>query len=221
MDYVRRFSPALLAGYFLCAAVAIIVTGCGGDGGGSMSSGTPPPGAPQGIAVPSITGTPATTVVAGSQYSFRPSASDTKGYALTFSIENMPSWATFDATTGVLSGTPSASNVGHFQSITISVSNGQAMAQLASFSIEVTAAPPTIAAFQGTSGPVGTKVIIAGTNLTGTTSVKFNGKPVTIVTVLSDQFVQATVPAGATTGVITLTTAAGTATSAGKFTVTP
>ena len=85
----------------------------------------------------------------------------------------------------------------------------------------VTAAPPTIVAFQGTSGPVGTKVIIAGTNLTGTTSVKFNGKPVTIVTVLSDQFVQATVPAGATTGVITLTTAAGTATSAGKFTVTP
>jgi len=85
----------------------------------------------------------------------------------------------------------------------------------------VTAAPPTIVAFQGTSGPVGTKVIIAGTNLTGTTSVKFNGKPVTIVTILSDQFVQATVPAGATTGVITLTTAAGTATSAGKFTVTP
>jgi hypothetical protein len=146
MDYARRWSAAPLARYFLCAAVAILATGCGADGGGSASSGTPatlPTGAPQTVTAPSITGTPATTVVAGSQYSFQPSVSDTNGDALTFSVENMPSWMTFDTTSGVLSGTPSASNVGRFQSITLSVSNGKAIAQLTPFSIEVTVAPPT------------------------------------------------------------------------------
>ena len=83
-------------------------------------------------------------MVAGTQYSFQPSASDTDGDALTFSIANIPKWATFDTTSGLLTGTPTSSDVGSYQSITISVADGKAVAQLTPFTITVTApsAPP-------------------------------------------------------------------------------
>src|SRR5690606_10315056 len=96
---------------------------------------------------PTITGTPPTTATVGTQYSFTPTANDPDGDTLTFSIENPPSWATFSTTTGRLSGTPSASNVGTFSNIRISVSDGQASAPLAASSIVVSEPPnraPTI-----------------------------------------------------------------------------
>src|SRR6266511_3924968 len=80
-------------------------------------------------------------------------------------------------------------------------------------------AAPTITSFTPTAGPVGTSVTITGTNLSGATSVKFNGVSVTITSNTATQIVTK-VPAGATTGKITVTTAGGTATSATNFTVT-
>jgi hypothetical protein len=82
-------------------------------------------------------------VVAGAKYQFQPSASDTNGDALTFSVDNLPSWATFDANTGVLSGTPASTNVGSYQSITISVADGKAIAELPPFTIAVMAQAST------------------------------------------------------------------------------
>jgi hypothetical protein len=96
---------------------------------------------------PTITGTPATTVSAGSAYSFRPVASDPDGNTLRFSIQGQPSWATFSTSTGRLSGTPTAANVGTSARITITVTDGTASTSLASFTIQVTAAAnraPTI-----------------------------------------------------------------------------
>ena len=46
---------------------------------------------------------------------------------------------------------------------------------------EYTYLTPAITNFKPTSGPVGTKVTITGTNLSGATKVTFNGKPATIV----------------------------------------
>jgi hypothetical protein len=86
---------------------------------------------------PVISGTPARSVNAGSAYSFRPSASDPDGNTLTYSIANRPSWATFNTSTGQLSGTPSASQVGTYSSITIKVTDGRATTSLPAFSIAV------------------------------------------------------------------------------------
>ena len=80
--------------------------------------------------------------------------------------------------------------------------------------------PPTITSFTPVSGPVGTKVTITGTNLTGATAISFNGIVATTVTLTSATSVSATVPAGATTGTISITTPGGATNSATVYTVT-
>lgn len=92
--------------------------------------------APSGRA-PTISGTPATTVNVGATYNFQPTAADADGQTLTFSIQNMPSWATFSGTTGRLFGTPTAANAGTFSNIVISVSDGANRVSLPAFSITV------------------------------------------------------------------------------------
>ncbi len=88
---------------------------------------------------PTISGTPATTIGAGSEYTFTPTAQDVDNDTLTFSIQNKPSWASFDTTTGTLSGTPSTANVGIYSNIIITVDDGRGgTASLTAFDIEVT-----------------------------------------------------------------------------------
>ena len=82
------------------------------------------------------------------------------------------------------------------------------------------AVTPQITGFNPNSGGVGTLVTIDGVSLTQTSSVKFRGKPAAF-TVNSDTQVTATVPAGAVSGKIMVTTPGGRANSATAFTVTP
>ena len=84
----------------------------------------------------------------------------------------------------------------------------------------VTTPAPTITNFAPLSGPVGTSVTITGTNLTGATTVKFNGVSAAFTPISSTQL-SATVPAGATTGPISVTTPGGTAAGATSFSVPP
>ena len=68
------------------------------------------------------------------------------------------------------------------------------------------------------SGTVGQVKGILGQGFTGTTSVSFNGTSAAF-TVVSNTYLTATVPTGATTGDVTVTTPAGTLTSNQPFTV--
>jgi uncharacterized protein (TIGR03437 family) len=70
------------------------------------------------------------------------------------------------------------------------------------------------------SGQIGTAVVILGNNLNGTTAVTFNGTPAAF-TVVSSTEITASVPAGATSGTVEVTTPGGTLDSNVKFRVTP
>ena len=78
---------------------------------------------------------------------------------------------------------------------------------------------PRVTGFDPATGPVGTTVTIAGSGLGGATGVSFGNTAATTFTPLSANSVTAVVPAGAASGAITVTTPAGSDTSAGSFTV--
>jgi hypothetical protein len=88
----------------------------------------------------------------------------------------------------------------------------------------VTLAPvapaPAIASFAPASGPVGATLTVTGSNFTGASAVTLNGVAITGFTVVNATTLTFTVPAGATSGLVAVTTAGGTATSATAFTVT-
>src|SRR5439155_1183470 len=70
-----------------------------------------------------------------------------------------------------------------------------------------------------TCGPSGTVVTITGIQFTGATAVSFNGKAATTFTVDSYTQIRATVPTGATTGKISVTTGLGTGVSQNSFAI--
>ncbi len=78
---------------------------------------------------------------------------------------------------------------------------------------------PSVKSFTPTSGPVGTPVTITGVSLTKASKVTFGGVKATTFTVNSDTQVTATVPTGAKTGKIAITTPGGTGSSPAVFTV--
>ena len=123
---------------------------------------------------------------------------------------------TVDSATQITATVPGGATTG---TITVTAPGGTATSADV-FTVTVPVAAPTIASFAPTSGPVGTSVVITGTGFTGATQVAFNGTPATVFNVDSDTQITATVPTGATTGTITVSTPGGTATSADVFTVT-
>jgi len=86
---------------------------------------------------PTISGSPQTTVDEDSDYSFTPIASDLEGGPLTFSINKPVPWATFNPTTGTLSGTPNQAAIGTTTGIIISVSDGESTKELPAFDLTV------------------------------------------------------------------------------------
>jgi len=88
-------------------------------------------------AAPVIAGSPDTAVLAGDNYAFVPSANDPDGDTLVFTIANKPRWAQFDSKEGSLSGQALLGDVGTYDKIHISVSDGDASRSLPEFSITV------------------------------------------------------------------------------------
>jgi len=86
---------------------------------------------------PAISGVPATTVTVDTAYSFIPSANDADGDNLIFNISNPPGWASFNSSTGALTGTPAIGDEGTTQNIVISVSDGLQTTSLPAFNLTV------------------------------------------------------------------------------------
>ena len=74
-------------------------TGASGSGGGAGS-------------LPYFTGTPPTTAVQGTAYSFTPTITNTANDNISFTMLNQLSWMSVDSSTGVISGTPDGAAVG-------------------------------------------------------------------------------------------------------------
>ncbi len=82
-----------------------------------------------------------------------------------------------------------------------------------------TGLPPFVKTLQA-MGKVGSSVIVFGQGLTGATSVTFNGVAATKFSVVSDTYMTAVVPSGASTGPVVVTTPSGTLKSNVNFRVT-
>jgi len=119
---------------YLLFAGTVTLSGCLSDE--SVDGVSPLP--PSGNGTPTISGNPPGAVTIGDAYSFTPTASDPEGDALTFGVQNIPLWAAFDTATGELSGSPTLGDIGPYNGIAISVSDGPNSASLAAFSITVT-----------------------------------------------------------------------------------
>ena len=88
-------------------------------------------------AAPRISGVAPRSALLGKPYSFTVTATDPDGDTLRFSISGGPPWASLNAVTGRLSGTPTA--VGKYENIVISVSDGKSTVSMAPFAIDVVA----------------------------------------------------------------------------------
>ena len=117
----------------LAALLATSLGGCKADA--SSANSTPSVAASAPIA---ISGNPASEVIVGDTYVFQPAAQAAPGSRLTFSAANLPAWASIDATTGRVAGTPNASQVGSYANIRVAVTDGVRVATLPGFSILVT-----------------------------------------------------------------------------------
>ncbi len=91
---------------------------------------------PDAAGQPSLSGAPSPVILVDVAFVFSPTASDPDGDALTFSIQNKPTWASFDTDNGELSGVPVAGSEGVYSDIRISASDGINTATI-SFDIEV------------------------------------------------------------------------------------
>lgn len=97
-----------------------------------------------------IGGAPAPSIGAPAGYYFRPWIAGSDKPSAKFTIRNKPYWASFDATTGTLTGKVYPVNAGTYSNIVISASSSSSSSKMPPFSITVTqksttpSGPPTI-----------------------------------------------------------------------------
>jgi len=80
---------------------------------------------------------PPPVIKVGQTFEFQPDTIDENSGQLTYSISNLPVWASFDHDNGQLTGTPWDEHEGVYDNISIYVSDGRTTSALSSFSIEV------------------------------------------------------------------------------------
>jgi Fibronectin type III domain len=119
----------------------LILAGCGNQTATTAAAPATTP-APAAVAPVTLSGTPPTSIATGQDYMFQPTVASGTG-VVTFAIQGQPKWAAFDAKTGVLTGTPTATDVGKSGNITITGSNGSSSASIGPFVIVVNSPTPS------------------------------------------------------------------------------
>jgi Putative Ig domain len=158
-------------------------------------------------AKPTISGTPATAVTAGSAYTFTPSASAPSGGTVYFSIVNRPAWATFSDTTGTLAGTPTTAEAGTFSDIVISAYSYDKSANLSSPNVSLAAFSITVAAGSDATTLTWT---VPTENTNGTTLTNLAGYRISYGTAADDLSQSVTIANPATTSYVLSDLSAGT-----------
>jgi hypothetical protein len=118
-DSVRAFLPAVaLAFCHGCGGAASEVAGTQGSASGVVA-GT----SVSANRAPTISVAAGQVAQVGVAYEVQPVSDDADGDALTFSADNLPPWATFDASSGRIIGTPSASDIGAYEAVSVTVAD--------------------------------------------------------------------------------------------------
>jgi hypothetical protein len=170
-------------------------------------------------------GTP-NPVIPGGAVSLTVTASDSLGHTLTYawvSTCTALSSGTFDnAASATPTWTAPANATGASQNcaLKVTVTDGHGFSKSATHT-ETVLSVPRITSVAPAAAPVGAAVVISGMSLTGASGVTFSG-PVTVTpTAVTATTVQAIVPAGARTGVLSVTTPVGIGPSLTIFKVLP
>jgi hypothetical protein len=195
---------------YSAAAVLGLCLACGGGGGSSKTEAATAPVAPAPPAAPTITSVSPTSAVRGASITLTGTAFtgatqvQFHGVTASFTVQSDTQIKAV-VPTGVSNGT-----------ITVTTPTGTATST-ASFS--VAASPtPVLNTVAPATGPIGTPVSLTGTGFTGASAVTFGGQASTF-TVVSDSQITATVPSGAASGNVVVTTPGG-STSPQTFTIT-
>ncbi len=145
-DSVRAFLPA---------AVLAFCHGCGSGGSGTPAAGSQsfPPAPAAANQAPTISGDAGAYARVGRSYLFQPSFDDPDGDTLRFSAANLPPWASIDAASGRITGTPEANDLGEYEDITITVADASHRSVTRPFSITVLSPPTGMAMLQWEQPP--------------------------------------------------------------------
>ena len=127
----------LIKSLALIFTLCIALSGCGGGSDSTITVVVTP--LPDEQASIEITGTPSDFINEGSLYSFVPTVTTAANGTIVFSINNKPSWTTFNTSNGALTGTPSNTDVGVHSTITITATDDLASSSIGPFTIAVSA----------------------------------------------------------------------------------
>jgi hypothetical protein len=134
-----KFGSRYRFAFYILIGASVLLSGCGGGSSGTDQTAQDVPAvpAPTSNSAPTIAGAATTVATVGKSYSFQPSASDGDHDVVTFTIANKPKWASFEAATGTLSGTPAEADVGTYADIELAATDGKTVTSMPKFAITV------------------------------------------------------------------------------------
>jgi hypothetical protein len=175
------------------------------------------------VAGPAAPSSLSAVAVSGSQINL--SWQDNSGNETGFRVERRLGSGSYQVVNSTASNTTSYSDTGlssgstyYYRVQALGSPANSSYSNEASATTQASSSGPVITGLLPSSGAAGTAVTITGTGFTGATSVKFNSTAASF-TVSSATQISTSVPKGATTGKVSVTTPAGAATSASNFTV--